>query len=110
MWSARDPGLPEEPFLTVERIVALSIGAGYVVGGYLLGGGEAAAKLFLGAGVANLLIWYPDLGSQTGHSTFGGPAITRPTPPSLTRLAGWGFLLLPALLAVFAWWYGRSAL
>jgi len=87
----------------MTRFIALTIALVEVLVTYLIGGGEAAAKLTFYLLLPIFLIFWPrDMGSYTGHF------VTRyhfdyPTPAWLVSFGGWLLLLLP--IGRFIYWY-----
>ena len=89
-----------------KRIISLFIALVYIIGAYLMDGGELALKT-AGAMVFVLaLIWFSDaMGSYTGFLGRGS-AITQETPGCFILFIGWIFLLLPIIYVVtkyFIW-------
>ena len=99
----RYPGLPDEPFWNIPRVVSVSIAGLYVVTGLLLLGPADAFEILMSSALPLMLIWLPDvMGEQTGWTWLYGMRAAGTTPAGIVKVVGWILLLLPAVLLTVA--------
>jgi hypothetical protein len=99
--SERHPGLPDEPFWRLDRVISFGIAMVYGVVIYKADKGNLAGFAILVIG-SLVCIWFPDIiGDATGTIT-GRPAITKGTPEKIVYFAGWAMLLFPVWGAIIA--------
>jgi hypothetical protein len=97
--SGKVPGLPDEPFWTRGRVVAISLATTYVVVAFSFAGVGTAGEVALTCVFPLMCIWYPDaIAHYSGLGLVSNSIpVTKPTSEAVARFVGWGLLVLPTI-------------
>jgi hypothetical protein len=88
--------------LNWNRLLSGLIAASYIIGGFLVRGGEGAIKILALVLMPLACIWFSDaMGGYTGLS--GSTAINAPSPGIIVCILGWLLLLLPLFFLIVAY-------
>jgi len=92
------------------RIISLGVAGVYLVGAYLMGGGEAAFRIGIIMIFPLACIWFSrELGARTGWLPWHR-YISKPTPGIFVAIGGWALLAVIGVLAFLLnprsplWW------
>jgi hypothetical protein len=88
--------------LNWNRVLSGLLAIIYIIGGFVMGGGEGGFKILAFVILPLACIWFSEaMGGYTGPTT--SMPITAPSPGIMVCIVGWVVLLLPVVFVIIAW-------
>ena len=97
----KDPGLPDEPFWTVGKIISGSVVGVYLIVAAFAFGPADTFEILVSSVAPILCIWTPEImANYEGLGVLHGRPILRPSHVRFVYYLGWIVLLLPVVQIV----------